>query len=89
MALEKELGTYARELQTLLANEGEGKFVLIQDDKVINVLGTYEDALRQGYKTFGVETPFLVKQISGAEQVQCFTRDIGASAPSDPTLIGR
>jgi hypothetical protein len=87
MALEKELETYARELQTLLANEGEGKFVLIQDDKVINVFGTYEDALKQGYKTFGVETPFLVKQISGVEQVQCFTRDIGASAPSDPILI--
>ena len=89
MALEKELETYNRELQALLANQGEGKFVLIQNDNVIDVFGTYEDALKEGYKTFGVTTPFLVKQISGIEQVQCFTRDIGASAPSNPIPISR
>lgn len=89
MALEKELETYNRELQALLANEGDGKFALIQDDKVIDVFGTYEDALKEGYKTFGVTTPFLVKQVLAVEQVQCFTRDIGSSAPSHPTTIGR
>lgn len=89
MALEKELETYNRELQALLANEGDGKFVLIQDDKVIDVFGTYEDALKEGYKTFGLTTPFLVKQILVVEQVQYFTRDIGSNAPSHSTPIGR
>jgi hypothetical protein len=63
--------------------------VLIQDDRVIDVFGTYEDALKEGYKTFGVVTPFLVKQISGVEQVQCFTRDIGSSASSNPIPVSR
>lgn len=76
MALERELETYSRELQALLANGAEGKFVLVQGDKVIDVFGTYEDALKEGYKTFGVGMPFLVKQVLGVEQVQSFTRDI-------------
>jgi hypothetical protein len=76
MALEKELDTYNRQLPTLLSNEGEGKFVLIQGEEVIDLFGTYEDALKDGYKRFGVATPFLVKQISGVEHVQSFTRDI-------------
>lgn len=76
MALEKELDTYNRQLPTLLSNEGEGKFVLIQGEEIIDLFGTYEDALKEGYKRFGVTTPFLVKQISGVEHVQSFTRDI-------------
>ncbi|MEK6405692.1 MAG: hypothetical protein AABN34_01875 [Acidobacteriota bacterium] len=76
MALEKELETYARELQTLLANEGEGKFVLIQDDKIIDMFGTYEDAVKEGYKRFGVETRFLIKQVQAVEQVHSVTRNI-------------
>lgn len=76
MALEKELETYARELQALLANEGEGKFVLIQDDQVIDVFGTYEDAVKEGYKRFSINTPFLVKQLQAVEQVHSITRQI-------------
>lgn len=76
MALEKELETYNRQLPTLLSNEGEGKFVLIQGEDIIDLFGTYEDALKEGYKRFNVATPFLVKQISGVEHVQSFTRDI-------------
>lgn len=79
MALEKELETYNRELQTLLANEGEGKFVLIQGDRVIDLFGTYEDAVKEGYKQFRLDTPFLIKQVSGVEQVHSFTRDITAA----------
>jgi len=76
MALEKELDTYNRQLPTLLSNEGEGKFVLIQGESIVDLFGTYEDALKEGYKRFGVTTTFLVKQISGVEHVQSFTRDI-------------
>ena len=75
MALEKELETYKRALPSLL--EQEGKFVLIQDENVVEVFVTYEDALKEGYKKFGVGTPFLVKQIQAVEQVQYINRNIG------------
>lgn len=76
MALEQELQTYLRELPTLLPQQG--KFALIQDDRVIDVFGTYEDALKAGYKVAGLN-PFMVKQIQAVEQVQFITRDIGLS----------
>lgn len=76
MALEEELETYNRELQTLLANEGEGKFVLIQDATVVDVFGTYEDAVKAGYNQFGLNTPFMVKQIQAVEHVHSVTRHI-------------
>lgn len=75
MALERELETYKRNLPALQAQEG--KFVLIQGENIVDVFGSYEDALKDGYKQFGVNTPFLIKQISGVEQVQYVTRDIG------------
>ena len=75
MALEKELETYKRALPSLL--EQEGKFALIQDENVVEVFVTYEDALKEGYKKFGVGTPFLVKQIQAVEQVQYINRNIG------------
>lgn len=76
MALEQELKTYQRELPSLLPQQG--KFALIQDDRVIDVFGTYEDALKAGYKVAGLN-PFMVKQIQAVEQVQFITRDIGLS----------
>ena len=73
MPLEKETQSYERELPNLLQHEG--KFVLVQGDRVVDVFGTYEDALKAGYEKFGL-TPFLVKQIRAVEQVQYFTRDL-------------
>ncbi len=73
MALEKEQATYQRELPNLLANEG--KFVLIHGDGVAGVFDTYHDALQIGYQQFKLE-PFFIKQISAAEKVQFFSRDI-------------
>lgn len=75
MALEKELATYQANLAELKRHEG--KFVLIQDDKVIDLFSSYDDALKEGYKQFGL-TPFLVKQIHAVEPVYYFTRPIGA-----------
>jgi hypothetical protein len=72
MALEKELDTYKRELPKLLENAG--KFALIKGDQV-SVWSTYEDALQEGYRVFGL-TPFLVKQIQAAEAIHHVTRDI-------------
>ncbi len=67
MALEKELETYKTKLPELLADEG--KFVLIKGDLVVDVYGTYEDAIKAGYGKFQLQ-PFLVKQIQSVEQVQ-------------------
>jgi hypothetical protein len=75
MALEKELQTYKNKLSELKAHEG--KFVLIQGDQVVDTFSSYDDALKEGYKRFGL-TPFLVKQILAIEPVFCFTRPIAA-----------
>ena len=74
MALEKELETYKNKLPELKAHEG--KYVLIQGESVIDIFASYEDALKAGYKQFGVK-PFLVKQILTVEPVFHFTRPIG------------
>jgi hypothetical protein len=58
--LEKELETYRRVLPTVRG--AEGKYVLIGDDQLIGLFGTYEAALISGYKHFGVKQ-FLVKKI--------------------------
>lgn len=73
MALEKEMRTYEQSLPALLKRSGE--YVLIHDDEVAGVYGTYEDALRAGYEKFALK-PFLVKNIQAVDQVQVFTRDI-------------
>jgi len=76
MALEKELETYRSKLADL--KQHEGKFVLIQGDKVIDLFTSYDDALKEGYKQFGL-TPFLVKQVHAIEPVFYFTRPVVAA----------
>lgn len=76
MALEKELATYQAKLAEL--KQHEGKFVLIHGDQVVNTFASYEDAIKEGYKQFGLD-PFLVKQIHTVEPVFSFTRAIGAT----------
>jgi hypothetical protein len=73
MALEKEIATYNARLTEL--KQHEGKFVLIQSEVVIDLFTSYDDALKEGYKRFGL-TPFLVKQIHAVEPVYYFTRPI-------------
>jgi hypothetical protein len=75
MALEKELETYRNKLPELMAHEG--KYVLIHGDDVVDTFSSYEDALKEGYKRFGVK-PFLVKQILAVEPVFYFTRPVAA-----------
>ena len=71
MALEKELETYKVKLPELAAHEG--KFALIHGTDIVDVYGTYEDALKEGYAKFKLE-PFLVQQINSIEQVQFVSR---------------
>jgi len=72
MALEKELETYKNKLPELQGNEG--KFVLIRGDQVVDMYSSYEDAIKEGYAKFGVNSPFLVKQIQAVQQVQFISR---------------
>ncbi len=71
MALEKELEVFKAKLPELTGQEG--KFALVHGDKFVDVFGTYEDALKEGYKLFKLD-PFLVKQIQTVERVQFITR---------------
>lgn len=73
MALEKELATYHANMATLKIHEG--KFVLIQDDKIVDTFSSYDDALKTGYRAFGLK-PFLVKQILSVEPVFYFSRPL-------------
>jgi hypothetical protein len=76
MALEKEIETYKNKLPELKAHEG--KFVLIQGENVVDTFTSYEDALKEGYKQFGIK-PFLVKQILAIEPIFHFSRPVTAS----------
>lgn len=76
--LEKELETYERLRQELLADQG--KFAVICGDRLIGTYNDYEDALRSGYKECG-GGPFLVKRIEHDETVHYFTRDVISPCP--------
>jgi hypothetical protein len=71
MALEIELSTYQSKLPEL--KDQGGKFALVHGRDLIGVYGTYEDALKEGYRSCGL-TPFLVKQIQAVEQIRLITR---------------
>jgi hypothetical protein len=73
MALEKEIETYHAKLPEW--KQHEGKFVLIQGDKVVGFFTAYDDAINAGYKEFGLE-PFMVKQVASVEPVFYATRPI-------------
>jgi hypothetical protein len=75
--LDREIAAYNRLLPELMAHQG--KFVLIKGDEQAGIFDTYSDALTAGYQKFKLEH-FLVKQISPAEQVSYFTRDIARTA---------
>jgi hypothetical protein len=75
MPLEKELGVYKANLIDLLASAG--KYVLIFGEQIGGIFEGYEDALQAGYDKYGLE-PFLVKQISRAEPIYYFSRDLSA-----------
>lgn len=73
MTLEHELATYEEHLPELAQHEG--RFVLIHGDDVVDTFSSYADALRQGYRQFGLR-PFLVKRIETVEQVHFISRSI-------------
>lgn len=70
--LQQEIETYNRLLPELIPQQG--RFVLIKAGDLIGTFDSYQDALTAGYEKFKLQ-PFLVKQISPAQQVAYFTRD--------------
>lgn len=62
----QEIATYRSRLPELLAHEGE--FVLIKGDQVIGFYSDQSEALREGYRRFGL-VPLLVKRIAAIEPV--------------------
>jgi len=74
--LARELATYKRALEGLLAHEG--KYALVVGESVIGIYDAYGDALQAGYQAAGLE-PFLVRKISGVETVSYFSRPIVAA----------
>ncbi|HET9211704.1 MAG TPA: hypothetical protein VFR03_14955 [Thermoanaerobaculia bacterium] len=82
MALEREMETYRKRLPEL-KGENEGRFVLIQGDKVVDIFTSYEDALKVGYEKFGLN-PFLVKKIEAVEQAQLISRFVDPLALKQP-----
>lgn len=75
VALEREISTYNKHLENLLASD-EGRFVLIIGDEVKGTFASYEDALQEGYRLAGVNNPFLVKALTRLEGAAYFTRPL-------------
>ncbi|HMF35230.1 MAG TPA: hypothetical protein VKF17_01270 [Isosphaeraceae bacterium] len=69
-----EVATYAR-LKPELLSRFPGKFVVIVGDEVEGPVETFREALRAGYRRFGLG-PLFVKQILTVEPVVEVTRDI-------------
>jgi hypothetical protein len=73
--LEHERETYFR-LKRKLMQSAKGLFVVIQGDDLEGPLETYAAALRAGYRRFGLDRPFLVKQVLAVEPVGVVSRDL-------------
>lgn len=81
MALEKELETYRQKLTEML--DQEGKYALIHGCELADVYTSYEDALKEGYRRYGLE-PFLVKKIEAIEKVQFISRFVDPQCRISP-----
>ena len=65
---QRELETYERNRDELIAKHGFGKYVVIHAESIRSAWETYEDALKAGYSEFGVDRPFMVKKL---EEIEC------------------
>ena len=69
-----EIMTYARLKPDLLARS-PGKFVVIVGDEVEGPVETFQEALRIGYRRFGLG-PLYIKQVLAVEPTVEVTRDV-------------
>lgn len=71
--LQKELEAYKKILPSIV--DRVGHYALIKGDDLVEIFASYEDALKEGYKRFGID-PFLVKQIEVTQSIHYFSRDL-------------
>lgn len=74
VGFDREKATYERLRPEWLAH-GPGRFVVIVGDQVEGPVETFREALRVGYRRFGLG-PLFVRQVLAAEPVAEVTRDI-------------
>jgi hypothetical protein len=74
IGFDREVATYVR-LKPELLSRSPGKFVVIVGDEVEGPVKTFREALRAGYRRFGLG-PLFIKQILATEPVVEVTRDI-------------
>ena len=72
--LKNELETYEAQKSELIG-KSRGKFVLVKDNRIIDVFETKIDAIRQGYERLG-NVSYLVKQVVEVETPQNFTSNL-------------
>jgi hypothetical protein len=66
MALEEEIRFFEKNKARLLADH-EGKFVVIEGERLLGAYDTVENAYNAGLQAFG-DRQFLVRKVSSAEQ---------------------
>lgn len=72
--LAKELKTYEDNFESLVGAH-EGKFVIIQGDRVLSAFDSQFDAITWGYRELG-NIPFLVKQVFKVEAPLSFVSNL-------------
>lgn len=72
MPLEKEIETYKANLNAM--REYEGKYVLISGATIVDYFTSYDDAIKEGYQKFGLETPFLVRRVETTTHAHFISR---------------
>lgn len=72
---EKELKVFNDNIDKLKATHPSGGFVVIKDTEILGVWTAREDALKEGYKTYG-NVSFLVKDINLSNMSANFSRPI-------------
>ncbi len=73
LTFQAEIDAFKKALPDLLANHS-GEFAVLKDRVVQHVCPTYEAALSWGYKAYGLDDQFFVKEVCTAPQVAHFRR---------------
>jgi hypothetical protein len=74
LTFKAEIDAFRLALPDLLANHHEGEFVVLKDSKLQHVCPSYKEALSWGYKAYGLDEDFFVKEVSTSPHVAHFLR---------------
>jgi hypothetical protein len=76
MALENIMEVFRKNRPNLLADPvNEGRYALVNEEKVIGVYPSFDAALAVGYELLGLR-PFLIQQVVQHEIPKYFSRNI-------------